>query len=445
MTRTTSQRRSRRTAETVDGGAGAEPAWLGRRRKRASELLEELSFPGPKTPGWEFTDISDIPINDLSPLAEGESTGTTTPAHAWIDAPPDAVSIDQTDGAITGAPTMLSQSADKPAGPTVMSLCRAAELFPDLVAKHAGSIARQDDPLVVGNDAAWCGGAFVYVPAGTVAASPIVLNTTQSADGRALYRRTLIVLEEGAQAEVWERYASANPNATTLLNTVSEVIVGPGAVLRYVCEQALNEKSWVLGTQRASIDRGGSLHWAALGFGSAKGRIRMETELAGRGAQANVIGVCASRNVQHLDYDTTQEHTAVNTTSNLAFRGLLGGRSRSVWRGMIDVAPGAQKTDAFQESRSMLLSKDTNADAIPGLQIQADDVRCTHAAAVQRIDAEQLFYLKSRGVHAEAAKNLIVDGFLAELPTRFATGWIHKSLQSAVQRRIDAVLDTRTP
>ena len=190
----------------------------------------------------------------------------------------------------------------------------------------------------------------------------------------------LIVLEEGAEAEVWEQYLSGGDEAT-VLNTVVELKVGQNANLRYVNAQELNERSWIFGAQRAEVERDGALDWVVLGFGSARGKVRTETLLAGPGADAKVTGAYAPHARQHIDFDTTQEHGAPNTTSDLAFRGILADRSSAVWRGMIKVDPGAQQTDAFQECRNLLLSKKAHADAIPGLEILANDVRCTHAAA----------------------------------------------------------------
>ena len=141
-----------------------------------------------------------------------------------------------------------------------------------------------------------------------------------------------------------------------------------------------------------------ALDWITLGFGSANGKVFLETKLAGRGARGTVTGAYATRGRQHLDFDTLQEHAAPDTTSDLAFRGILGDRSSTVWRGMIQVDRGAQRTDAFQESRNLLLSKKAHADAIPGLEILANDVRCTHAAAIAQIDRDQLFYLRSHGL-----------------------------------------------
>ncbi|MGZ5376372.1 MAG: Fe-S cluster assembly protein SufD, partial [Solirubrobacterales bacterium] len=260
------------------------------------------------------------------------------------------------------------------------------------------------------------------------------------AAGTALNWRLLIVLEENAEAEVWESYESADPDLDGLFNGVVEMVVGPGARLRYICQQELSERSWVFGTQRAEVERDGTLDWVALGFGSGHGKVRMETRLAGKGASAKVTGAYAGGGSQHLDFDTTQEHAAPSTTSDLAFRGVLEDRATAVWRGMIEVDPGAQQTDAFQESRNLLLSKKAHADAIPGLEIEADDVRCTHAAAVAQIDPEQLFYLRGRGVGEPEAKRLIIEGFLEALVERLAEGPVREQISAELERRLAAVL-----
>ena len=167
----------------------------------------------------------------------------------------------------------------------------------------------------------------------------------------------------------------------------------------------------------------------------------METRLGGEGADARVTGAYATHGRQHIDFDTTQEHAAPNTTSDLAFRGVLQGRSTAVWKGNIIVDPGAQKTDAFQESRNLLISKRAHADAIPGLEIQANDVRCTHAAAVAQVDPEQLFYLRSRGLPEDVAKRLVIEGFLSALVERFEAGPVREVLADALERRLGLILD----
>jgi Fe-S cluster assembly protein SufD len=328
-----------------------------------------------------------------------------------------------------------------PAGVIVSSLEQAAREHPDLLESHLGSlIASEADLFVARNEAGLNNGAFVYVPRGVALERPIVLSAMQATPQAELNRHTLIVLEEGAQAEVWEQHLSSSPELDSLLNTVIELVIGESARLRFVCGQELSEKSWVFGSHRAEVGRDGVLDWVALGFGSKGGRVRMETRLAGPGAEARVTGAYASRDRQHIDFDTTQEHAAPNTTSDLAFRGVLQGRSTAVWKGNIIVDPGAQKTDAFQESRNLLISKRAHADAIPGLEIQANDVRCTHAAAVAQVDPEQLFYLRSHGLPEPVAKRLVIEGFLAALVERFEEGPVRATLAGALERRLSQIL-----
>jgi Fe-S cluster assembly protein SufD len=251
------------------------------------------------------------------------------------------------------------------------------------------------------------------------------------------------VLEEGAEAEVWEQWLATEDGGDGLFNTVTEVWLGAGANLRYVTAQGLSESGWVFATQRAEVERDATLDWVALGFGSGKGKVRMETRLAGPGSTARVTGAYAGDRGQHLDFDTTQEHAAPNTTSDLAFRGVLDGKATAVWRGMIRVDPGAQQTDAFQENRNLLLSKSAHADAIPGLEIEADDVRCTHAAAIAQIDAEQLHYLRAHGLPEAEAKRLVIEGFLEALVERLGEGPVRAAVSVALERRLGEILGER--
>jgi Fe-S cluster assembly protein SufD len=320
-----------------------------------------------------------------------------------------------------------------------MPLAEAAGKLGDLVRDRFGSIVPVEDPFVARNEANWGNGVLVYVPRGQRLEQPLELSVLHDVDGSELDWRTLIVLEDGAEAEVWERYATAD-GAEGLFNGVVELVVGPGANLRYVCEQELSDRTWVFATQRAELARDASLEWLALGFGSARGKVRMETKLDGPGSSAKVTGAYAGAGRQHLDFDTTQEHAAPHTTSDLAFRGVLADRATAVWRGMIRVDPGAQQTDAFQESRNLLLSKRAHADAIPGLEIEANDVRCTHAAAVAQVDPEQLYYLRARGMPEGQAKRLIIDGFLQELAERTGAGPLREALSEALDRRLAEIL-----
>ncbi len=391
--------------------------------------LDLPSFKG--TTGWEFTDLGKFELDRFGPApAEAE----LTLPEPLFEAPADAVSLTQVDG--------HSEAGEAGAdGVIVMALGTAAQEHPELVEPHLGTIVPADDIFVAANDAGWACGAFVYVPRGVRVEAPILLNAVTAAAGTALQRRVLIVLEEGAEAEVWEQYLSADTESETLLNTVVELVVGQNARLRYICGQDLNEKSWIFGAQRAEVQRDGKLDWVAAGFGSARGRVRMETKLAGEGAEGKVTGAYVPHGRQHVDFDTTQEHAAPNTFSDLAFRGILAGRSSAVWRGVIKVDPGAQQTDAFQECRNLLLSKRAHVDAIPGLEILANDVRCTHAAAIAQIDNEQLFYLRSRGLPEPRAQRLVIEGFMAELVERFEEGQTREILAGALERRLATVLD----
>jgi Fe-S cluster assembly protein SufD len=391
---------------------------LAERRERAASRARELELPTFKgRPGWEFTDISGLELDALEPALDAPVAGEAPPLFD----PPEAQSL--------------------PEGVVVSTVDEAAETHPELIARYLGSIVDEDDLFVARNAASFHGGAFVYVPAGIALEQPIVLTATHAVAGTELDRRTLIVLEPGAQAEVWEQYLSSTGELDGVFNVVTELVVSDNARLRYVCGQALSEKTWIFGAQRAEVARDAALDWVALGFGSANGRVRMETKLAGAGAEARVTGAYASHGRQHIDFDTTQEHAAPNTTSDLAFRGVLTGRSTAVWKGNIIVDPGAQKTDAFQESRNLLISKRAHADAIPGLEIQANDVRCTHAAAVAQVDPEQLFYLRSRGLREDIAKRLVIEGFLAALVERFEQGLVREQLAGALERRLALILD----
>jgi Fe-S cluster assembly protein SufD len=410
----------------------AEPAWLAARRERAADLKRSLPLPSFRgTPGWEFTSLKGL---DLDAFAKPEAHDVDASGLGVVEAPAGATLLEQVDHVFADPLEM------PPDGVLVMSLAAAVAQHPDLVEQHFGSIVSGDDPFVARNEAGWQGGAFVYVPRGVRVETPIVVTVVQSQAQTALHWRTLVVLEEGAQAEVWEQYVSTDNEQKALFTTVSELSVGVNANLRYVCAQGLSEKSWIFGAQRAVVDRDGALDWIALGFGAGNGRVAMDTQLAGKGADAKVTGAYATHGRQHLDYATTQEHAAPNTTSDLAFRGILDGRSNTVWSGMIKVDPGAQQIDAFQESRNLLLTKTAHADSIPGLEILANDVRCTHAAAIAQIDPEQLFYLRSRGLLPEQAKRLVIEGFLEATVERFEPGFVREAIAGALERRLEAVL-----
>jgi Fe-S cluster assembly protein SufD len=400
-------------------------------------------LPTSKTRGWEFTDLSGLDLDAYAPAPDGDAEAARARADGVLN-PPEGSDhlVIQVDGAVLEGSSVEVGGEGRPNEPLVASLDASLERFPHL-REMLGALAPSDDPFVARNDEAWRGGALVYVPRGQRLEAPALITAVQDAEVSALSFRTLIVLEEGAEAEVWEQWLSTDSNPDSLFNTVTEIWVGPGANLRYVSAQGLSERGWVFGTQRAEVERDAHFDWVALGFGSARGKVRMETRLAGQGSSARVTGAYAGNGTQHLDFDTTQEHAAENTTSDLAFRGVLEESATAVWRGMIRVDPGAQQTDAFQESRNLLLSKQAHADAIPGLEIEANDVRCTHAAAVAQIDAEQLHYLRSHGLADDQAKRLIIEGFLEALVERLDEGPVRAAVSVALERRLGEILGER--
>jgi Fe-S cluster assembly protein SufD len=415
--------------------ATRDPDFLAARRERAAGRSASLDLPQFKgRPGWEFTDISALDLAAYVP-PQPSGNGDAALAPEPMFEPRALAELRQLD---VDEPTLIGEL---PHGVIVDSLEHAAREHSELVQRHLGSVVDCEDVFVSRNEAGFRGGAFVYVPRGVALELPIVLTAVHGQSGTELQRRTLIVLEEDAQAEVWEQAVSAAADNDGVFNTVVELIVGDGSRLRFVTGQSISERSWIFGTHRAEVGRDGALDWVALGFGSRGGHVRMETRLGGEGAEARVTGAYASHGRQHIDFDTTQEHAAPNTTSDLAFRGVLQDRSTAVWKGNIIVDPGAQKTDAFQESRNLLISKRAHADAIPGLEIQANDVRCTHAAAVAQVDADQLFYLRSHGLPEPVAKRLVIEGFLAALVERFEQGPVREVLADVLERRLSTVLN----
>jgi Fe-S cluster assembly protein SufD len=380
------------------------PDWLAERRNNGASLVETLDLPTKKVKGWEFTELRGLDLDAYE----------NAPAEVEISGGSDDV--------------------------VVMRLEEALSEHPDLLRDRLGSLVPAEDPFVARNEANWTDGVLVYVPRNVVCEEAIKVRLDLDSPGAAVHWRTLIVLEEGAQAEVWEHYGSESDETDAMLNTVVELSVGQNANLHYIATQDISEKAWLFSSQRSEVERDGKLDWAALGFGGGNGKVRMTTNLAGQGSEARVTGGYAGGNSQHLDYDTLQEHAAEDTFSDLAFRGVLANSSTAVWRGMIKVDEGAQRTDAFQECRNMLLSPDAHADAIPGLEILADDVACTHAAAIAQVDKDQLFYLNSRGLSEEEGRSLVVEGFLQALVERLGEGPVRDEIAARIEARLDEIL-----
>ena len=262
------------------------------------------------------------------------------------------------------------------------------------------------------------------------------MRIANAADGGSLFWRLLVVAEAGSRFTLIEEYASARPDVAGYSNAVVELFVEERAKLEYVSLQNLSKQTWHFASHHARVERDAELDWVAGGFGSKKGKTRIQNDLAGPGAVSRVTGAYFADAEQHLDYDTFQEHMAPNTESDFKFKGALRDEASTVWRGMIRVERDAQKTNAYQENRNLLLSKSAHADSIPGLEILANDVRCTHGATLGQVDREQLFYLMARGLPRAEAERLIVRGFFQDVLDRIELEPVREALGNALEARI---------
>jgi Fe-S cluster assembly protein SufD len=298
------------------------------------------------------------------------------------------------------------------------------------------SIVGWDEKFAAHNAASWKHGLLVHVPKGVELELPLYVRIANSVPRGSIFWRLLVVAEEGARFTLIEEYASAAPDLDAYTNAVAELFVEQAAKLEYVSIQNLSRETWHFATHHARVERDAELDWVAGGFGSKKGKIRIQNDLNGPGATSRVTGAYFADGDQHLDYDTFQEHIAPSTESDFAFKGALREQAHAVWRGMIRVEQDAQKTNAYQENRNLLLSPDAHADSIPGLEIMANDVRCTHGATLGRVNREELFYLMARGLSRGEAERLIVRGFFQDVLDRIDLEPVREALGAALEARI---------
>jgi Fe-S cluster assembly protein SufD len=295
------------------------------------------------------------------------------------------------------------------------------------------SLVGWDEKFAAHNAAMWKHGLLVVVPKGIVLEKPLYVRVTVTDQ---TFWRLVVVAEEGARASIVEEYTSPAPDTEAYSNAVTELFVEANAKLEYVSLQNLSTETWHFASHHARVERDGELDWVAGGFGSKKGKTRIQNDLSGRGATSRVTGAYFADGHQHLDYDTFQEHIAPDCESDFAFKGALRDHATAVWRGMIRVEPNAQKTNAYQECRNLMLSPTTHAVPIPGLEIMANDVRCTHGATVGRVDREQLFYLMARGLSRPEAERLIVRGFFQDVLDRIELEPVREAVTAALEARI---------
>jgi Fe-S cluster assembly protein SufD len=384
-------------------------------RAEALERYRALPLPTTKDEHWRFTD-----------LAGFDPDAWDANGAAAIAAPPSLVDVEVSGVAYVGDAGIEIERA--PEGVRFEPLPEDHELLYSLVGF--------DEKFAAHNAALWKNGLLVHVPRGVVLEQPLYVRIANSVEGGSLFWRLLVVAEPESRFALIEEYASSSPELGSYSNAAVEIVVKDAAKVEYVSVQNLSRASWHFASHHARVERDAELDWVTGGFGSAKGKVRIQNDLAGPGATSRVTGAYFADGTQHLDYDTFQEHMAPSTTSDFAFKGALRDTARTVWRGMIRVEEGAQKTNAYQENRNLLLSKTAHADSIPGLEIMANDVRCTHGATLGQVDRDQLFYLMTRGLSRADAERLIVRGFFQDVLDRVELEPVRDALAAALEARI---------
>jgi Fe-S cluster assembly protein SufD len=383
-------------------------------KAEALERYRELALPDTTQEAWRFTDLAGFDPDAFSANGAKE-----------IVKPLPMLDIDVSGLAVVGEAGIEIERV--PEGVTFEPLTEHPLL---------GTLVGADGKFTAHNAANWQHGLLVRVPKGVVLEQPLYLRIANAVEGGSLFWRLLVIAEPESRFTLIEEYSSATPGLAAYSNAVVELFVEQGAKLEYVSLQNLSQETWHFATHHASVGRDAELNWVAGGFGSKKGKTRIHNDLAGQGATSRVTGAYFADGTQHLDYDTFQEHIAPNTTSDFAFKGALRDQATTVWRGMIRVEPEAQKTNAYQENRNLLLSPKAHADAIPGLEILANDVRCTHGATLGQVDREQLFYLMTRGLSRSEAERLIVRGFFQDVLDRIELEPVREALADALEARI---------
>ncbi|MGB8214875.1 MAG: Fe-S cluster assembly protein SufD [Anaerolineales bacterium] len=407
-------------------------------RGRAWETYSRLAMPSVTEEAWRRTDLRLLPA---------DSFRLPNPAAFRELAPvPDELLRPLTADRQGGQVILLPGGARSTLEPelvrrkVVFTDLRTAEVEnPSLVARLAGELVRPEE----GKFAALAGalaqnGVLLYVPKGVRVEQPLNSLLWGPGPGLAHVSHILVWVDEDASVTYVHEAASPDEGAASMHAGIVEIKVGDGASLKFVELQSWGRHVWNFSHERIHVGSRANVDWIFGAVGSHLTKNFSEMDLAGTGATGRMSGFYFADGDQHLDHDTQQNHLAQHTTSDLLFKGALKGHSRSVWQGMIYVAPGAQKTDGYQANRNLILSPDARADSIPGLEILADDVRCTHGATVGKLEQEPLFYLKSRGIPEREAERLLVEGFFDPIMQRIPFEGVRARFQQAIHEKTAA-------
>ena len=411
--------------------------WYTKERLYALKVYKDTPMPTVNDEAWRRTDIRSVAWDEFGHGAldgKNQDNDANVPNHLL-----NPLVGNQHGGQIViSGGNVLQQSLDKAAaddGVVFADFITATRDHGDMLSKYLSKQVTVSD----GKHAAMaCAlvdqGIFVYVPANVKVESP--LHSVLWLSGDSHFSRLVVVVEKGASLTYVHELASGDRESEQLHAGTVEVFVGDGAELKFVELQSLSDKCYHFSHEKSQVGRDARLDWVFSAIGSKLTKSFLDLDLIGSGAWGRMSGFYFTAGKQHMDHDTQQNHKAEGQTSDLLFKGALRDESRSVWQGMINVAPGAQKTDGFQANRNLLLAKGARADSIPGLEIQADDVRCTHAATISRLEEEHLFYLMSRGIHYKEARKVLVDGFFDPIMERIPFEGVRRRLKQSVSDKM---------
>jgi Fe-S cluster assembly protein SufD len=427
--------------EAVLALAKSEPAWLRDRRIAAWETYERTPLPTTRMEEWRYTDVSKklgFDRLELQPWEPRSFSANAAPAEIRAAIASDQaasghlVDIDGSVAHVDLEPSLAQK------GVVLGSLRRAIASHPELLERLLGTEALPADAgkFQSLNGALWTDGVFLFVPRGVRMELPVRVTRWISSPGRALFSRTLIVAEEGSRVSFVDEALSPDFADQTFVSSAVEVFARTGAQVQFVSLQRMGRGVFHLSQQRTLADKDSTLDTLNVSLGASVARVDLNAELRGAGANSDMLGVYFGDGDQHFDHNTRQDHSAPNTNSDLLYKGALDGHSRAVFRGIIKVHRGAQQTDAYQTNRNLLLSADARADSLPNLEIEADDVKCSHGASVGELDQEHMFYLMSRGIPRPLAERLVVTGFLGEVLARLPLGGVAEKVTGIIEERL---------
>lgn len=420
--------------------AKSEPDWLRDLRLRSWREWEQLPMPSRKDEEWRRTDLSMLDLATVRPyspvegkVAEPGALPGELRSMLGID---NAGDIRVQRNSLAAYSQISEQLASR--GVVFADMDSAVREHEDLVRKHLMSqVGLGEGKFQALHGAFWSGGTFLYVPKNVEVELPLRSVTWSDEPSLAVMPHTLVVLERGARVSFVDEYASADSRSPLMANGVVELVIGEGASLRYVSLQRWGSGTFAFGTQRATIGRDAELKTLSVVLGSRFTKSWIESILAEQGAHTEMVGIMFAAGRQRFHHHTLQDHRAPNTTSDLLFKAALTDEARSEYSGMIKVHKDAQKTDAYQANRNLALSEHARADSMPKLEIEANDVRCTHGATVGPIDPEQVFYLMSRGLPEKVAERMIVEGFFEQVMEKIPLEDVRTTVRDAVAAKLD--------